>query len=519
MSDNVYILQKDLPDGGAIGDFYAKFPGTNFYYNVRIRSEATAIDEGHRWETWQVENNPEWFLPEAITIKDIEKFVQSINENQIELFDYYLKKRLKEEKPATHSGSTEQQEKDWKIVAFKMEDGQIIERRTPANFGLEFFIKEGNSRGWLSESTCMENYIIHSVKRQDGKVFTVGNKYKQGTVKSMRIGGRDDRFMYVCTGSNTWNINLLEDEPLPQPQAENKPDYSKYDFEGAQKPLPQPKPDWEIMSLRDIKYQNNVITKENRLPFYEFEDYFTKYGKGRFVINSVLRQDGEVFSIGDEVGNEKVVSFWTEGKDMMVKLHGKYGATSLSIKALTKKQKLFTTEDGKGIFEGDEYWAINIHGHIAGIDEKAYLYNAVCKPSEDLINLKFFSTKEAAEKYIAEQKPKLQKEEQGIGIIPELEIASYDYSIERINKYQCPITAQSDVQSAYIAGALKFNNPTKYTQQQVDEMCEKAFGAAKIVIGTGGNENVTQVEKGIIDYFNLLTLYKNYQDYKSKSKQ
>lgn len=41
--------------------------------------------------------------------------------------------------------------------------------------------------------------------------------------------------------------------------------------------------------------------------------------------------------------------------------------------------------------------------------------------------------------------------------VPELEIASYDYSIDRINNHKCPITAQSDVQSAYIAGALKFN--------------------------------------------------------------
>lgn len=67
-----YRLLKDLPDGSKVGDIYEK--GESFYWNTRIHNEATAIDEGHRWDTWQVEGNPSWFelIPEETKKERIE---------------------------------------------------------------------------------------------------------------------------------------------------------------------------------------------------------------------------------------------------------------------------------------------------------------------------------------------------------------------------------------------------------------------------------------------------------------
>lgn len=56
-----YKLLKDLPDGSVVGDEYECGKQFNFYFNTRIHKEATAVDEGHRWDTWQVENNPKFF--------------------------------------------------------------------------------------------------------------------------------------------------------------------------------------------------------------------------------------------------------------------------------------------------------------------------------------------------------------------------------------------------------------------------------------------------------------------------
>jgi len=56
-----YRLLKDLPDGAIVGDVYEQLSQCKKYYNVRMYKEATAYLEGYNWETWQVENNPDWF--------------------------------------------------------------------------------------------------------------------------------------------------------------------------------------------------------------------------------------------------------------------------------------------------------------------------------------------------------------------------------------------------------------------------------------------------------------------------
>lgn len=60
---------------------------------------------------------------------------------------------------------------------------------------------------------------------------------------------------------------------------------------------------WEIVEIVDTYYSNSIISKENKLGVYSLKDYLTKYEKGRFKINAVLRKsDNTVFTVGDEVG-------------------------------------------------------------------------------------------------------------------------------------------------------------------------------------------------------------------------
>lgn len=124
---NKYRLLKDLPDGSIVGDEYECGKQFNFYFNTRIHKEATAVDEGHRWDTWQVENNPKFF--ELIKEEPKEWEVESI------------------------------------IIEFDKRDEPMVvkDRLVIYNF--------------LKDDERYSSYKIHSVKRiSDGEVFTVGDE-------------------------------------------------------------------------------------------------------------------------------------------------------------------------------------------------------------------------------------------------------------------------------------------------------------------------------------------------------
>lgn len=120
---------------------------------------------------------------EKITPQDSNEFVWD-EQKIIELFNYIetVEGNLDIKRIIHWFKSESKQKREWEIVSFKMDDGQIIERKYPANYGLEFFIKEGVYRGWLAESTCIEKYAVHSVKRlSDREVFTVGDTLDAST--------------------------------------------------------------------------------------------------------------------------------------------------------------------------------------------------------------------------------------------------------------------------------------------------------------------------------------------------
>lgn len=122
-------------------------------------------------------------------------------------------------------------------------------------------------------------------------------------------------------------------------------------------------------------------------------------------IHSIRRlSDGEVFTVGDEIGwgiagnyetNLKGFFISNDGNLFIEYRHDDFGSEVDFEKAvrLHKKQKkpLFTTEDGVDIYEGGKYWYVS------------RAYDAVpCKADKGykLFESRTFSTQEAAEEYI-----------------------------------------------------------------------------------------------------------------------
>jgi hypothetical protein len=133
-----YILQKDLPDSKAGDEFVLKSKNSDTYINKITLTQKSPVIEHNSYFKWQVENNPEWFLPK--------------------------------EEP-----------EEYEILSFVFDtDGlkDIIKRNYDGSFGLfpgiceEYFLKSPIHK-------------INSIKRlSDGKVFTVGDKINIGVIKS-----------------------------------------------------------------------------------------------------------------------------------------------------------------------------------------------------------------------------------------------------------------------------------------------------------------------------------------------
>lgn len=131
-------------------------------------------------------------------------------------------------------------------------------------------------------------------------------------------------------------------------------------------------------------------------------------------ISSVKRlSDEAVFSVGDSVVVPKQTKDFYKYSDYTIKSfkvwpeyykHNKLMAIvengcHIPLDELKhyKKEPIFTTEDGKDIFEGDEYWCVHSYDFfLRDYIAETGIYNK---------NYKRFSTKEAAEEYIRNNKP------------------------------------------------------------------------------------------------------------------
>lgn len=186
-----------------------------------------------------------------------------------------------------------------------------------------------------------------------------------------------------------------------------------------------PKVDKENDNTNNYYWEGSWFNPKNFPEFWEEvveKDYeIVDFHKGDNKIISIKRlSDDEIFTIGDKIfPNNKIHKF--EIKDSILKIwhcdisfstpiiegpSGQPGNCSWieDISNVQKiKQKLFTTEDGVDIFEGDKIYSIDktklIFKDIDRIIQSQYFERSSL--------YKYFSTKEKAEEYIFMNKPVL----------------------------------------------------------------------------------------------------------------
>jgi len=171
--------------------------------------------------------------------------------------------------------------------------------------------------------------------------------------------------------------------------------------------------DYEIMSLKGeltgIVYKNTDINWEKTLNFWKYDQ--------NYKIHSIKRlSDGEIFSIGDKMDgfgmyarkNGNISKFYIEGNKLKVGIRG-VGIVNLS-SCKHRKSPLFTTEDGVDIF--DKYCI------LFETSDKNFEYLGKTSANwlatygfKNCPNIKAWFKKEAAEKYIQENKPMYSKKQ------------------------------------------------------------------------------------------------------------
>lgn len=432
-----YILQKDLPGLKAGAPFV--YDGDRFYDS----GQSDIYGEVNHYIPECVENNPEWFLPEEnknwVCDKHDKKEWSCAKEHgyefHIKIDDFMTTPKIKKDDKGAYLSSHIMKgvcavNLDWELKWHPTDIGQVM---TPAECR---FIGNGKE--------CMEfiekykpkednnGYVlIHSVQRKDGRIIAIGDdEYKQGTVHSMRVG--DNRGIYAYTESGIWGINELEDEPV-KPKAENKKVYKTLEQVVDEANARNNKPDWEIVYMRGTA---------GRLHPYNWQSHNCE--RENCSINSVKRLSDQITFSVDEItdGGNKIHAFEIIGNVLKVHMQAvsdpKEGWLS-NIQSLVKKQepkighadwfeklatnakkKLFTTEDGVDIVSKlEDVFVVYADFSVDFNTFAAEVPPSVIPPSRH----KIFSTKEAAEKYIAENKPQPQKEEQKIDVDKSLNIS------------------------------------------------------------------------------------------------
>lgn len=145
--------------------------------------------------------------------------------------------------------------------------------------------------------------------------------------------------------------------------------------------------DWEIVEKRRKAHEGS----------------YGIIGDGDWYIYSVRRlSDNEVFTVGDKQGNLTITHFKIKDGNMYAHF-APSAERDIEINQLQKqKQKLFTTTDGKDIFEGDEYWFITSGLIGVPLPNTASSTNGAGKATS---SYKYFSTEEKAKEYIIYNKP------------------------------------------------------------------------------------------------------------------
>lgn len=168
---------------------------------------------------------------------------------------------------------------------------------------------------------------------------------------------------------------------------------------------PEVKRDWEIVSF---KGGNGGLIERNVDGTFAThrvqESHILRNPEN--TIHSVRRlSDNEVFSVGDELcdlgmsqnDRHKISNIYPINGTIALGF-GDDGAIIIQAAKKTKRTKLFTTEDGKDIFEGDKYWYVSTP-NFERCEEK------VAHGTGHDRNYKRFSNGEKAKEYVTLNKP------------------------------------------------------------------------------------------------------------------
>ena len=186
--------------------------------------------------------------------------------------------------------------------------------------------------------------------------------------------------------------------------------------------------EWEIVSYWDIEF----ITDDEKSKIITKGHYYWNIAVVKdFPIHSVLRKsDSAIFSVGDEIyaggENRKIEQIFIGPQpynEMYVITPKNHSWNLISIQPLPQRTKLFTTEDGVDIFDGDNYCAVN-NDFILSSVAKSYV-----GAGQDH-RLKYFSTEEKAKKYITINKPCLSVNE----VLRELNLGNYSHALYTLVK-------------------------------------------------------------------------------------
>lgn len=247
-------------------------------------------------------------------------------------------------------------EKRYEILSFSYDnqwgEGNVAKLGEDGNYSLE----SGHTKwelhsllavGWSVKSGHVK---IHSVKRlSDGEIFTIGDKAKDGkygTVDIISNLRENNNSIYVSVENLSWGQDI-EDILLIKPLYTTYDGVERFEFSGEH---------WVI------------------------NDDYAYY---LFTCNLHLKY----------LDNRTWKLFSTEEK-------------ALEYLESIKPKPLFTTEDGKDIFEGHTYWCVNTAPHLWS------LFLQTAKERTKLNKgVKAFSAKELAEEYLLMKKPLLSLED------------------------------------------------------------------------------------------------------------
>jgi hypothetical protein len=172
--------------------------------------------------------------------------------------------------------------------------------------------------------------------------------------------------------------------------------------------------DYEILAYKIPGNAHREVTKISNGTWNTWNNWSQEHvdeqvKKGIWKIKRLKRlSDGEVFSIGDYFtytpnGTKHKITGITNGSNVGLIIHGENNCSAIEKYGFNKiikvEQPILVTEDGVGLFAGDNYWYL--------VKDRRYniTSNVLSKDTIIIDGVKRFSTKEAAEEYIIMNKP------------------------------------------------------------------------------------------------------------------